>query len=194
MGKAVSDHRENKTEMKTLDELLEERLSVAVRNKTGDVLTNEQGDVIYPMEAMVTSVVQNAMHGDLPSLSFIHNIMKKQTDDPEYRRRQKAMLDQNKHDIKAQLVADGIYDETMDFQIERLAGTLLAIQRLEGKMMEPGHEDVSEEMNRVGQISAKVSAINQVRQKALKQFDADLAQLRNTAMQRAVIRKTNSRK
>lgn len=177
--------------MKTLDELLEERLSVAVRNKAGDVLTNEQGGVIYPMEAMVMSVVQNAMHGDLSSLSFIHNVMKKQADDPEYRRRQRAMLEQNVSDIKAQLRADGIYDETMDFQIERLAGTLLAIQRMEEKMMEPGHEDVSEEMNRVGQVSAKVSAIDQVRQKALKQFDADLAQLRNTAMQRAVIRKTN---
>lgn len=147
--------------MKTLDELLEERLGVAVRNKAGDVLTNEQGGVIYPMEAMVMSVVQNAM------------------------------LEQNVSDIKAQLQADGIYDETMDFQIERLAGTLLAIQRMEEKMMEPGHEDVSEEMNRVGQVSAKVSAIDQVRQKTWKQFGADFAQLRNTAMQRAVLRKTN---
>ena len=60
-------------------------------------------------------------------------------------------------------------------------------------MREPGHEDVTIETNRAGQQSARLSIIDDLRNKLLKQFNADLRQLRQDAQNRFIMRRQNER-
>lgn len=167
-----------------------------VKNKVGQVLTNDDGEPILPAEAMVMSLMTSAMQGDQQAIVLIHNLVKK-PDTPEdvrHRKEQEQQLLINEQSIRDQLTVDGIYDKTMQFEIERLANTLLVIQRLEAQMRERDHEDVTAEVNRTGQTTMRLSVIDDIRQKQLKQFNDDLMQLRNTAQVRAQIRKRNSKR
>ena len=138
--------------MKTIEEILQERLAAPVRQKSGAILTNDQGEPLLPLEAMIMSVMTNAMRGDIAAIAFIQNLTKKQApDDPAWRDSQQQQLIDNIAHIKAQLDADHIYEPSTDVEIDRLANSLLIIQRLEAKMREPGHEDVTIETNRSGQ-------------------------------------------
>lgn len=124
--------------MKTIEEILQERLSNPVRSKDGTVLTNDQGEPILPLEAMVMSVMSNAMRGDIAAIAFIQNLTKtKPADDPQYAQAMREMLETDIKDIRSQLEADHLYEPSLDVEIERLANSLLIIQRLELKMREP---------------------------------------------------------
>lgn len=180
--------------MKTIEEILQERLAAPVRQKSGAILTNDQGEPLLPLEAMIMSVMTNAMRGDIAAIAFIQNLTKKQApDDPAWRDSQQQQLIDNISHIKAQLDADHIYEPSTDVEIDRLANSLLIIQRLEAKMREPGHEDVTIETNRSGQQSARLSIIDDLRNKLLKQFNADLRQLRQDAQNRFIMRRQNER-
>lgn len=180
--------------MKTIEEILQERLAAPVRQKSGAILTNDQGEPLLPLEAMIMSVMTNAMRGDIAAIAFIQNLTKKQApDDPAWRAYQQQQLIENIADIKAQLDADHIYEPSTDVEIDRLANSLLIIQRLEAKMRESGHEDITTETNRSGQQSARLSIIDDLRNKLLKQFNADLRQLRQDAQNRFIMRRQNER-
>lgn len=180
--------------MKTLEQILTARLSVPVRNKAGQTLTNEQGEELLPMEAMVMSVMQNAMRGDIQSITFIRNFTQKATDDPLYRTFQEQQEQQNEESIRAQFVADGIYDPSIDFQIEQLANTLLIVQRLERQMRESAHNDIQTDVSRTGQTTIRLSQLDDIRNKQLEKFNADLQQLRSITLQRVAIRQQNEKK
>lgn len=180
--------------MKTIEEILQERLSNPVRSKDGTVLTNDQGEPILPLEAMVMSVMSNAMRGDIAAIAFIQNLTKtKPADDPKYAQTMREMLEADIKDIRSQLEADHLYEPSLDVEIERLANSLLIIQRLELKMREPGHEDVTMETTRSGQQTARLSLIDDIRNKQLKQWTDDLRQLRMSAQNRLLTRKQNER-
>lgn len=95
--------------------------------------------------------------------------------------------------IRAQLEADGTYEPSLDVEIERLANTLLVVQRLEEKMTASGHDDLDVEVNAAGRQTVRLSAVDDIRARQLKQFGDDLKALRATASQRAVIRRRNKR-
>lgn len=175
----------------TFEERLNKQLATPLMTKTGAQAVNEDGTPMYPVDAMVKSVVNGATHGDFQAIAFINNL-KKSEDSPEHQRHRKEQEQQlltNEDQIAAQLKADGIYDPTMQIEIERLANTLLIVQRLETLMREPGHQDVLIEVNRMGMTKATLSKIDELRQKQLEQFNRDLQLLRNTALQRIQTRR-----
>lgn len=115
--------------MKTIEEILQERLAAPVRQKSGAILTNDHGEPLLPLEAMIMSVMTNAMRGDIAAIAFIQNLTKKQApDDPAWRDSQQQQLIDNIAHIKAQLDADHIYEPSTDVEIDRLANSLLIIQ------------------------------------------------------------------
>ena len=68
--------------MKTIEEILQERLAAPVRQKSGAILTNDQGESLLPLEAMIMSVMTNAMRGDIAAIAFIQNLTKAGTRRP----------------------------------------------------------------------------------------------------------------
>lgn len=54
--------------MQDLESLIKQRLSKPVKNSQGSTLLNDEGQPLTALDAMVMSVVNNAMKGDIASL------------------------------------------------------------------------------------------------------------------------------
>ena len=114
--------------MQDLESLIKQRLSKPVKNSSGATLLNDEGQPLTALDAMVMSVVNNAMKGDIASLLFVQNITRSRTADDEYFSQQQKLLKEKKEYIKTQLDAEGLYIN-QDEEIERVAGTLLVCSR-----------------------------------------------------------------
>lgn len=173
------------------EDLLKLRLDAPVRKKgSNEVLLNERGEQMLPMEAMVMSVVNNAMKGDIASIQFIRRISsaeKKESIDGSVL---EAARLQAEDDIREMLKMEGLQVEDMPpLDIERLSHDLLTLRRLEGVMESSDHRDLETEFRKDGSEFLSLSPVNRLHGELAKKFKEDLQNLRNTAQRIKLFRK-----
>lgn len=167
--------------MQDLETLIKQRLAKPVKNSSGATLLNDEGQPLTALDAMVMSVVNNAMKGDIASLLFVQNITRSRTADDEYFSQQQKLLKEKKEYIKTQLDAEGLYIN-QDEEIERVAGTLLVCTRLERLMMESDNQDIVSEFKKDGTSTVKISPLNEIRDKYVRMYSEQLNELKTNAL------------
>ena len=167
--------------MKRFDEILRQELSKPVALKNGN------GATIEPMEAMVKSVLNNAMKGDLSAIAFIRMLT---TDtDPEKERQTQERHRQRLEDITQRLTRqlrdEHAYDG-QDTEIMMVAETALLVEKLNDLMAAPDFQVITTDIKTGHQT---VSPIIALRDKQRETFQQLLAKLREDAMRRIITRK-----
>ena len=167
--------------MKTFDDILRTELQKPVALKNGN------GATIEPMEAMVKSVLNNAMKGDLAAIAFVRTLTA--SSDPERERqaqeRHQARLAEITGDIIAQLKAERAYDG-QDTEIRLVAETAVLVEKLNDLMAEPDFQMVATDIKTGHQTVSPVTAL---RDKQRDLFQQQLAKLREEALRRSITRK-----
>ena len=167
--------------MKTFDDILRTELQKPVALKNGN------GATIEPMEAMVKSVLNNAMKGDLAAIAFVRTLTA--ASDPERERqaheRHKARLAEITGDIIAHLKAGRAYDG-QDTEIRLVAETAVLVEKLNDLMAEPDFQMVATDIKTGHQTVSPVIAL---RDKQRDLFQQQLAKLREEALRRSITRK-----
>lgn len=165
--------------MQTFDELLRAELSKPAQMKSGGT--------IQPMEAMVKSVVNNAMKGDLASIAFIRNMTKDANPDADRqaRERHQERVEKVACDIGQKLGQEGLFDG-QSIEIRMVAEIKVFTDELTEMMTAPDFQAVSTDMKTGHQT---VSPIIALRDKQRDLFQAQLQKLRDEALQRIITRK-----
>jgi hypothetical protein len=169
----------NKESMQSFDKLLREELARPA--------TMKGGGTIKPMEAMVKSVVNNAMKGDLASIAFIRNMTKEADPESERQAREhhKALVDDVQDEIVRKLDGEGLFDGQYT-EVRMVAEIKVFTDELTQMMTAPDFQAVSTDMKTGHQT---VSPIIALRDKQRDLFQQQLAKLRQEAMQRKITRK-----
>ena len=165
--------------MQSFDELLRAELAKPAQMKSGGT--------IQPMEAMVKSVVNNAMKGDLAAIAFIRNMTKDA--DPEAERRAREQHQERVEkvacDIATTLGNEKLFDgQTID--IREVAEIKVFVEELTQMMTAPDFQAVTTDMKTGHQT---VSPLIALRDKQRDLFQQQLEKLRQEAMQRIITRK-----
>ena len=165
--------------MQTFDELLRAELSKPAQMKSGGT--------IQPMEAMVKSVVNNAMKGDLASIAFIRNMTKDANPeaDRQARERHQERVEKVACDIGQKLGQEGLFDG-QSIEIRMVAEIKVFTDELTEMMTAPDFQAVSTDMKTGHQT---VSPIISLRDKQRDLFQQQLAKLREEALRRSITRK-----
>jgi len=151
------------------------------------MLKNGGGATISPIEAMVKSVMTNAMKGDLASISFI-NLMTRTADpekEQESRQKHQERVKAISQQLKDQLENEKCYDG-QDIEIEAVAETAALLERLNEIISEPDFQMVSTDMKTGHQT---VSPVISLRDKQRDLFQQQLNQLRQEAMKRIITKR-----
>lgn len=165
--------------MQSFDELLKAELAKPA--------TMKSGGTIAPMEAMVKSVVNNAMKGDLASIAFIQNMTKDSDPEKEKEARQQhsERVDAVVKQLTAQLEGEKAYDG-QDLEIRDVAEIKVFAEELTQMMAAPDFQAVSTDMKTGKQTVSPVIAL---RDKQRELWQQQLAKLRQEALQRIITRK-----
>lgn len=165
--------------MQSFDELLRQELARPA--------TMKSGGTIQPMEAMVKSVVNNAMKGDLASIAFIQNMTKKSdpSKEQEARQRHRERVNTIAEQLTTQLKGEKAYDG-QDVEIREVAEIKAFVDELTDLMADPDFQSVSTDMKTGKQT---VSPLIALRDKQRELFQTQLGKLRREAMQRIITRK-----
>ena len=173
--------------MENFDELLRQELARPATYNAKDEFGKVVKKQIAPMEAMVKSVVNNAMKGDLASIAFIQNMTK--DSDPakeqEARQRHRERVDVIADQLTTQLKGEKVYDG-QDAEIRDVAEIKAFVDELTDMMSTPDFQKVSTDMKTGKQT---VSPVIAMRDKQRELWQAQLARLRQEAMQRIITRK-----
>ena len=166
--------------MATFEEILKEKL-----NKT---VTAKNGQEITPMEAMVNAVMNNAMKGDIASITFIQNLTR--VIDTEEEEKNKGAI-QLRHDLKFeelkdQLKSQGLYDG-QDAELNMLVDKYLFVKDLDYQIMRVDFQPVITDPKTGKQT---VSPLIQLRDTQRELFDKQLAKMRNDAISRKMMAKS----
>lgn len=167
--------------MQKFDEILKRELEKPI------VLKNANGATIEPMEAMVKSILNNAMKGDLASISFIRMMTKDNDPDKakEASERHKKRLQEITDNLVKQLKDEHAYDG-QDTEIMMVAETALLVEKLNDLMAAPDFQVITTDIKTGHQT---VSPIIALRDKQRETFQQLLAKLREDAMRRIITRK-----
>lgn len=168
--------------MKSFDEILKAKLADPVRNKQGNVLRNERGEIMTAQEAMVMSIVNNAMKGDIAAISIVRNITREARQDSKGDSRTEA-VEQFAEGIKQRLHGENLYDG-QDDDIRLLAETRYMVDVLSRQTMAPDFEPVVVEYSRDGAVKSKPNPIIEMRDTQEQKYKADLETLRQKAQAR----------
>lgn len=167
--------------MQKFDEILKRELSKPVALKNGN------GATIEPMEAMVKSILNNAMKGDLASISFIRMMTKDNDPDKakEASERHKKRLQEITDNLVKQLKDEHVFDGQFT-EIMMVAETALLVEKLNDLMAEPDFQMVATDIKTGHQTVSPVIAL---RDKQRDLFQQQLAKLREEALRRSITRK-----
>lgn len=170
----------------SFEDLLREKLSAPVRDKNKAVITKEDGTPMTPMEAMVTSVVNNAMKGDIASIAFIRNMTREgdPLDDRRSREEHARRLAEKVTELRVQLEQEGAWDGQTE-EVTQLAETALLITRLDAIKAAPDFVEVLTDA-RTGKQT--ISPVITLRDDQQDRFDRKLDKLRQDAVRRKVQR------
>lgn len=177
--------------MQNFEELLRARLAQPIKDKQGNLIVNQ--DTQSPMtalDAMVMSVVNNAMKGDIASIAFIRN-MTHSPDAEADRCRQEEMQNRTtaiKDNLLKQLQAQQLYDG-QDIELEQVAATALLVEQLTEQMRQSDFQPTVTEYRRDGSTQAIINPLVTLRDQQQQRFQQQLDKLRQDAINRRVIRK-----
>lgn len=144
------------------------------------------GEKKLPMEAMVLSVMSKAAKGDLAAISFIRSLTEQQqsTDTREEdEQRLKAATDE----IKTLMKAQGLEASTPEAEL--LAVQLLTLRRIARMLLPDNHRDVLTVAQPSGKDKQELSTDCRIYNDLAKQFRQDLADLRQSLVNREMQRK-----
>ena len=165
--------------MATFEEILKEKL-----NKT---VTAKNGQEITPMEAMVNAIMNNAMKGDIASITFIQNLTR--VIDTEEEENNKAAKEARHgyyfEKLKDQLKAEKLYDG-QDAELDMLTDKYLFVMDLDTQIMRVDFQPVITDPKTGKQT---VSPLIQLRDTQRELFDKQLAKLRHDAISRKMMAK-----
>lgn len=177
--------------MESFEDLLRARLAAPIKDKTGRVLINQDTQqAMTAMEAMVMSVVNNAMKGDIASIAFIRNFTK-QPDGigSAWERQTDTQLQSIINSLKHQLEGEKLYDG-QDAEIAMLAETQLLVDKLTHQMHQADYEPTITEYRRDGSTQTIINPLTKLRDEQQDRFRAQLDKLRKDALNR-ILNKRN---
>ena len=185
--------------MTDFNTLLRKRLSAPIKDKQGNLIVNsETGEHMTALEAMVMSVVNNAMKGDIGSIAFIRNITR--NDDPddgkEYRDMMRERYDKIRSKIIAQLDGEGLYDG-QDVEIDLLVETVVILEQISEQMQAADFATTITEYTRDGNTKTIVNPLISLRNQQQDRFRQQIDKLRADAKERKKIqslKRMNQRK
>ena len=175
----------------SLSELITRRMKQTVRSKDGRVLVNEDGTPMTIMEAIATTIVQNAMKGDTASILLARNLMQKNVTEEERRKSDedyRLSIAEKTKAIEDELKEDGLwYGDTIEMRL--LAGVLCEVERIESVMQDPGYDDIVTEIRKDG---SQVSYINPLHSR-LDELRKQIRQYRQQIWDKELERKRSGR-
>lgn len=177
--------------MKTLDELLRERLQQPVRDKQGNIITNKDtGQDMTAEEAMVMAIVNEAMKGSVQHFAFIRNItaVRNSTADESYRNRQQMRVCHIADRLREQLTAEHLYDG-QDTEITNLAETQYLVELLSEQLHAQDFQCTTTEYRANGSTQTVVNPLIALLDAQKERFSKQLDKLRDDALQRNLNKK-----
>lgn len=147
-------------------------------------LKNQPGATIDPIEAMVKSVMTNAMKGDLAAISFI-NTMTRSTDPGEDERVRSLHLQEKQQLVNSlinQLQLEGFYEGQV-VEVSMIAETAMLVNKLDEMISKPDFQLVITDMKTGHQT---VSPVIGLRDKQRELFKIQLQKLRDDAIKRKI--------
>ncbi len=151
--------------MKTFEEILKEKMTetVAVKGTTERVL---------PMEAMVMSVMNAAMKGDIGAILFIRSLTEQR--ESGNAEEQKKVLADTIQELRDALPLNGIKPPRCnDLELEFLARNLITLRRVADSMTAKGHKDIQVTPQRDGSEKQELSTTNRIYNDLYKQWKSD---------------------
>ena len=173
--------------MQNFEELLKARLEQPIKDKQGNLIVNQETQsYMTALEAMVMSVVNNAMKGDIASIAFIRNIThtpsQADNDRMELIRKQAA---ERQRSLTTQLKSEGLYDG-QDTEIEQVANIASLVEILTDQMCQADFHPTITEYRRDGSTQTTVNPLVTRRDQQQQRFQQQLDKLRQDAMRRAI--------
>ena len=164
---------------KTFETILREKMAVPVAVKGKDA-------TVLPMEAMVLSVMNLGMKGDIAAVQFIRAITEQHDTDDDIRQREQAAhkLADTESELLAELHADGLDVHQNMAELELIARQLVTLRRIADIMDGPAHRDVIITPQRNGSERTELSATNRIFNDLYKQWKADWQALRQSLVNR----------
>lgn len=177
--------------MESFEDLLRARLAAPIKDKTGRVIINQDTqEAMTAMEAMVMSVVNNAMKGDIASIAFIRNFSKQPDQNSQLQQQQmEAKLKAAIDSLTKQLQGERLYDG-QDSEIAMLAETQLLVDKLTEQMHQADFEPTITEYRRDGSTQTIINPLTKLRDDQQDRFRAQLDKLRKDALNR-ILNKRN---
>ena len=144
---------------------------------------------ITPLQAMVKSLVTKAGKGDIAAINTIRNMTRKTSkDDEEESIRRENIVTSYQEQLTQQFKGEKMYDG-QDSELRILAESRYMVDVLARKMLQADFEPLITEYTKDGGTRQTRNPIIDMHKEAKKQFDADLARLREEAMRRIITRK-----
>jgi hypothetical protein len=137
------------------------------------------------LDAMVMSVVNNAMKGDIASIAFIRNVTKNDNtgEDEELVRKRQEKSEKMRQQLKKQLDDEGFYDG-QDFEIGMLADTAILIEELNEQMRSPDFSPTISEYTSTGNTKTVINPILTMRDQQQDKFRQQIDKIRKDAKER----------
>lgn len=172
----------------TFEELLTQKINEPIRDKQGNYIVNrETGQQMNALEAMVMSVVNNAMKGDIASIAFIRNIQRQASGDQQeqHRQRTEEHLVELRDRLTNQLKNEGLYDG-QDAEIAMLAETAYLTEQLNAVMHAEDFTPTTTEYDSKGATRTLVNPVIKLRDDQQNRFSEALDKLRQDALKRKI--------
>lgn len=174
--------------MENFEELLRARLAAPIKDKTGRVIINQDTQqAMSAIEAMVMSVVNNAMKGDIASIAFIRNFTKQPDVNDQIKTAEK--LQAIVASLTKQLQGEKLYDG-QDSEIAMLAETQLLVDKLTEQMHQADFEPTITEYRRDGSTQTIINPLTKLRDDQQDRFRSQLDKIRKDALNR-ILNKRN---
>lgn len=171
--------------MKSFDELLKDRLAAPVRSKQGEVLHTENGEVMTAQDAMVMSIVNNAMKGDIAAISIVRNLTRESAgkDDATQQTEREKLMQTFFDSLKSQLQNEKAYDG-QDEEIRLLAETRYLVDVITRQIQAPDFQPVIVEYGKDGTTKSKPNPLVEMHDQQEAKFKAALDKVRQEAIER----------
>lgn len=177
--------------MENFEEILKRQLDTPASYTGTDENGNRVRKQITPMEAMVKSVVNNAMKGDISSIQFVRMLTRESNtqDAQKARQRHTERLESVQNSIREYLERNEAYDR-QDEEIKPVAEIELLLQDLDDIVNGPDFQIYTTDYKNGHQTVSPVIAL---RDKQRELFQQQLEKLRTEGHNRVKQRKTSFR-
>ncbi len=168
---------------RTFEEILREKMAVPVSIKGKDA-------TVLPMEAMVLSVMNDAMRGNIAAILFIRSLTERNTGtDEDYLKQRRQMLADTIAELHHELQADGLDIDPKAAELQLIARQLLTLRTIAETMDTPTHRPVTITPQKDGSDRTELSPTNRIFNDLYRQWRKDWQELRQQIVQRQMQRK-----